>query len=113
MVFSEAIHVMIMTPEIYKGFMSPSKTLADSSKASEVLLCISVDQKEDVDRIVDVAVSLGGKKDPTVMPQMPGMYGRSFEDLDGHHWELMYMDAEAAAKEWSQVQCGDAAAGVA
>lgn len=114
MVFSEAIHVMIMTPEIFKGFMPPSKTLADSNKVSEVLLCISVEKKEEVDAIIDTAAKGGGKADPTKLSQMPGMYGRSFEDLDGHVWELMWMDEEAAKKECETTGGGEGkgAAGV-
>ncbi|PVH72565.1 glyoxalase/bleomycin resistance protein/dioxygenase [Cadophora sp. DSE1049] len=112
MVFSEEIHVMIMTPEIFKGFMPPSKTLADSNKVSEVLLCLSVEKKEEVDAIINTAAKGGGKADPTKLPQMPGMYGRSFEDLDGHVWELMWMDEEAAKKETTGGGEGKGAAGV-
>jgi len=64
---------MIMTSDVYKGFMSPSKTLADSKTTSEVLLCLSVDAKGEVDDIVNTAVKHGGKADPSVMPDMPGM----------------------------------------
>lgn len=56
----------------------------DAHKSVQVLLCMSVDHKDDVDRICTVASGNGGKIDPTILKQMDGMYGRSFEDPDGH-----------------------------
>jgi uncharacterized protein len=61
MVFSESIHVMIMLPETFKKFTPAEKEVADSKKVSEVLLCLSVDKKEEVDEIVTTAVKSGGK----------------------------------------------------
>ncbi|KAL5344972.1 hypothetical protein ACLOAV_009925 [Pseudogymnoascus australis] len=98
MVFSEAIHVMIMLPDVFKGFTPKEKTIADPKKVSEVLLCLSVDKREDVDSILATAAEHGGRANPTTLPEMPNMYGRSFEDSDGHVWELMWMD-ESVAKE--------------
>lgn len=56
----------------------------DAHKAVQVLLCMSVENKEDVDRICTTASENGGKIDPTILKQMDGMYGRSFEDPDGY-----------------------------
>ncbi|KFZ25426.1 hypothetical protein V502_00093 [Pseudogymnoascus sp. VKM F-4520 (FW-2644)] len=90
MVFSDTIYVMILLPSFFAQFVPPEKQTADSKKVSEVLLCITVDKKEEVDEIVAIAAKDGGKADPTKLPEMEGMYGRSFADTDGHVWELMW-----------------------
>jgi predicted lactoylglutathione lyase len=64
-----------------------------------VLLCISCDSPADVDRVTDAAAGAGGKPDVGPRQDVPGMmYGRSFEDPDGHHWEPMWMDPGFAEK---------------
>ncbi len=95
MVFSETISVMLLTHDFYKTFTS--KPIAEAHRSSEVLLCISCDSVAAVDAMVEAARSAGGKADPGPKQDMGGMmYGRSFEDPDGHHWEPMWMDAKAA-----------------
>lgn len=84
MVFSDAIHVMIMTPSMFKGFCPSERDVVDAKKSVQVLLCMSVEKREDVDRMCEVAGQKGGREDPTELKQMDGMYGRSFEDADGH-----------------------------
>lgn len=84
MVFSESINVMIMTHTMFKGFCPEKKEIVDAHKAVQVLLCMSVESKEDVDKIAMTADKQGGKIDPTTLKQMDGMYGRSFEDPDGN-----------------------------
>lgn len=90
MVLSDSIYVMIMLPPFFTQFVPRGKQTADSTKVSEVLLCITVDRKEEVDELVATAEKEGGRADPTKLPEMEGMYGRSFEDRDGHVWELMW-----------------------
>ena len=95
MVFSDVIHVMLLTKPFYATFTG--KPIADASQTSEVLIAISADSPSSVDRMVESAVAAGGKADPGPKQEMGGMmYGRSFEDPDGHHWEPMWMDAAAA-----------------
>ena len=95
MVLSDTIHVMLLTKPFYAGFTS--KPIADAHNSSQVLLCISCDSPAEVDRIVDAAASNGGKGDVGPKQDMGGlMYGRSFEDPDGHHWEPMWMDPQMA-----------------
>ncbi len=73
--------------------------------SSQVLLALSVDSIADVDATVDKAGAAGGIKDPGPKQDMGGlMYGRSFEDPDGHHWEIMWMDAEAAEQGASALE---------
>ena len=97
MVWSDTISVMLLTHPFYATFTR--KPIADAHKSSQVLLCISCDSRDDVDRITDAAASAGGKADIAPKQDMgEAMYGRSFEDPDGHHWEPMWMDPGFAEK---------------
>lgn len=93
MVWSEAIHVMLLTHEFWKNFTA--KRITDAKSEAQVLLCISQDSRDDVDTITDAAAKAGGKADPCPRQDMDFMYGRSFEDPDGHIWEPMWMSREA------------------
>lgn len=63
----------------------------------EVLTCLAAESREQVDAVVDAAVAAGGRQ---VRREELGdvMYGRSYADLDGHIWEIMWMDVERAAE---------------
>ena len=99
MVFSDTIHVMLMTHDKYRQFTS--KKIADAKNTSQVLLSLSADSRDAVDEIVGKAQAAGGAPDPSPIDDYGFMYGRSFEDPDGHIWEVMWMDAEAATKAHS------------
>ena len=91
MVLSDTIAVMLLTHPFYATFTR--KPIADSRNSSQVLLAISCDSPADVDRITEAAASAGGTADVGPRQDMGGMmYGRSFDDPDGHHWEPMWMD---------------------
>jgi predicted lactoylglutathione lyase len=92
MVLSETIHVMLLTHEKFAQFTP--KRIADAHEVSEVLICISAESREGVDDITEKALAAGGRE-PRDRQDYGFMYGRSFEDLDGHIWEPMYMDLEA------------------
>ena len=94
MSFSDAINVMLLTHDKFRQFTP--KAVADARKVSEVLICISADSRQDVDAMVDKAGPAGGKLDPCPKQDHGFMYGRSFEDPDGHIWEVMWMDPAAA-----------------
>jgi hypothetical protein len=94
MVFSEAIHVMLLTHDKFSQFTP--KTIADARKTTEVLICMSADSRDAVDDMTARAGAAGGIIDPGPKQDYGFMYGRSFEDLDGHIWEVMWMDVEAA-----------------
>jgi predicted lactoylglutathione lyase len=83
------IFCMLLTHAKYEEFSS--KQIADANKTSEVIVALGVDSKEEVNRIADAAIKAGGKE-----TRPPADYGfmqqRVFEDLDGHHWEVIYMD---------------------
>jgi uncharacterized protein len=95
MVLSDTISVMLLTKPFYSTFTK--KPIADPHNSSQVLLCVSCDSPAEVDRFVEAAASNGGKADVGPKQEMGGlMYGRSFEDPDGHHWEPMWMDPQMA-----------------
>lgn len=90
-VISDTIYVMLLTYEKAKGFTS--KEIADAHKTTEVLNALSVESKEEVNELVDKAVQAGGNENGE--PQDYGfMFQRSFNDPDGHIWEVMWMDME-------------------
>jgi predicted lactoylglutathione lyase len=94
-VLSDTIHVMLLTHDFYATFTS--KPVADAHASSQVLLALSAESTGEVDETVEKASAAGGTADPGPKQDMGGMmYGRSFEDPDGHHWEVMWMDAKAA-----------------
>lgn len=98
MVLSETISVMLLTHPFYSTFTR--KPIADANNSSQVMLCISCDSPAEVDRIVDAAAAAGGKVDQSLKSETGGgpMYGRDFEDPDGHQWEPLWMDPEFAEK---------------
>ncbi|MGD9914182.1 MAG: VOC family protein [Rhizobiaceae bacterium] len=93
MVISDTIFVMILTHDKYRQFTS--RPIADATKASAVLLALSADDREAVDKMVAHAVQGGGAADPGPKQDHGFMYGRSFSDPDGHHWEVFWMDPAA------------------
>jgi predicted lactoylglutathione lyase len=94
MVLSESIHIMLLAHDFYRTFTT--KEIADAHRSSQVLLCLSEDSRAGVDAMVARAGAAGGVADPGPKQEMGEvMYGRSFEDPDGHHWEVMWMDAAA------------------
>jgi uncharacterized protein len=96
MVWSDTIHVMLLTHDKYRQFTT--KAIANARTTSEVLICISADSRADVDGMVGKAQSAGTVIDPTPTQDFGFMYGRSFEDPDGHIWEVMWMDVTAATQ---------------
>jgi predicted lactoylglutathione lyase len=101
MVFSDVIHVMLLTHEKFAQFTP--KRIVDAKESSEVLICISAESREAVDEITEKALAAGGRE-PREKQDHGFMYGRSFEDPDGHIWEPMWMDMEAATAAMAQPQ---------
>ena len=89
MVISDTIHAMLLTPEFFQTFTP--HPIADATKTTEVLLCLSCASRQEVDDMIRKAVAGGGRtfREPQIHGE--AMYGHSFQDLDGHIWELMYM----------------------
>ncbi len=100
--FSFEINVMLLTHDRFRSFTT--KQIADSRTTAQALLCLSADSREAVDRMVEDAAAAGAVIDPTPTQEYGFMYGRSFEDPDGHIWEVMWMDVEAATKAMAPQQ---------
>lgn len=94
MVWSDAITLMILHRDFFATFTP--KPVADAHAATEVLLALSLDSRDAVDAIVDAAAASGGRGDIRAAQDMGFMYSRAFEDPDGHVFEPMYMDMDAA-----------------
>lgn len=96
MVWSEAINVMLLTHDKWRNFTDRP---IPPSTSSEVLLAISCDSIAAVDAMQDAAAAHGGVSDINAKQDYGWMYNRSLSDLDGHVWECMWMDMEAASKQ--------------
>jgi uncharacterized protein len=95
MIVGENIFVMLLVEKIFKTFTK--KEICDTVKNTEVMVALSTDSKEKVDEMINKAIESGGNESRE--PQNHGwMYGRSFEDIDGHIWEIIYMDESAIKK---------------
>jgi hypothetical protein len=93
--FSDAVNVMLLTHDFYRTFTT--KQIPDAHVSAQVLLCLSAESREAVDAQVEAAAGAGATIDVTPKQDMGGMmYGRSFEDPDGHIWEVMWMASQAA-----------------
>lgn len=95
MIWSDTINIMLLDHALYRSFMA-HKAIADTTTTSEMILCLSFDSREAVDEVLAKAVAAGSKGDVNEPDDHGFMYGRSFEDLDGHSFAPMYMDMEAA-----------------
>jgi len=109
MVLSDTIAVMLLTHPFYATFTR--KPIADANNSSQVMLCISCESPAEVDRIVEAAAASGGKIDQSLKSEAGDgpMYGRDFEDPDGHQWEPLWMDPDFAAKGAHPVEEASAA----
>jgi hypothetical protein len=89
-VFSETIFAMLLTHDKYLQF-SP-RPIGDAHRTSQVLLCLTADSRAEVDDMVERAAAAGGVADPSPKDEYDFMYGRSFQDPDGHLWGVNWMD---------------------
>lgn len=92
MIVSETIYVMLLTEDKFRQFTP--KQLCDTRTHTEVLVCLSTESRAEVDQLVAKAVAAGGStyREAT---DMGFMYAHSFQDLDGHQWELVHMLPQA------------------
>jgi predicted lactoylglutathione lyase len=93
MVFSDAIHVMLLTHDKWAFFTK--KPIADAHTASEMMLALSCENRDAVLAIAEAAGKAGGVADVNPAQDHGFMLNRSFEDPDGHIWEAMWMDPSA------------------
>ena len=96
MLWDENLSVMLLTHGFCANFLG-SKTISDAHTTTEVLNALQFDSRAEVDTFFEKAIVAGGKK--TIETYDHGfMYGRDFEDLDGHIWEAFWMDASQMPK---------------
>lgn len=89
MIIGDNIFAMLLVEEFFKTFTP--KEIADAKKSTEVLLALQVENKKEVDETISKALKAGGREPRP--PQDHGwMYGRSIEDINGHIWEIFWMD---------------------
>jgi uncharacterized protein len=92
MVIGENIFAMLLAEPFFQGFTK--KPVADATRATEVIVCLSCESRDEVDQLVAKALAAGATAPNP--PQDHGfMYGHGFTDLDGHVWELVYMQPNA------------------
>jgi uncharacterized protein len=96
-VFSETIHVMLLTHDKWRFFSK--KPIADAHAASETMLALSYDSREAVHAVAGAAGKAGGVLDVNPPQDHGFMVNRSFEDPDGHVWEAMWMDPSAMSPQ--------------
>lgn len=89
MIISQHIYVMLLTESFFKGFIN--KQIADTSSVTETILALATESRNEVDEIMQKVSGAGGTE---LRPAIDHgfMYQRSFEDPDGHLWEVFYMD---------------------
>ncbi|MFC5528235.1 VOC family protein [Cohnella yongneupensis] len=92
LIINESTFAMLITEPLFRTFIT--KEIADAKSSTEVLVALSVDSRSQVDELMKIALASGGS--PASDPQDHGfMYSRSFQDVDGHIWEVFYMDESA------------------
>lgn len=97
MVFSETINVMLLTHAKWHQFTT--KAIPNAHHVAQVINAMSADSREEVGQMIERAEGAGGRPNPTPTQDLGFMYGRSFEDPDGHIWEVMWMDPEVVRNE--------------
>jgi len=96
MIVGKDVFVMLLVEKFFKTFTK--KEISDTTKNTEAIVALSAQSREEVDQMMDKVLGAGGREARD--PQDHGwMYGRSFEDINGHLWEIFYMDETAIKKE--------------
>lgn len=95
MIIGEDIFIMLLVEKFFKSFTK--KDVCDTSKNTEAIVALSVESREKVDQMIEKAIDAGGSE-PREKQDQGWMYGRSFEDIDGHLWEVFFMEESAIKK---------------
>ena len=93
-VISDTIYAMLLSEQRFADFTT--KPVVDATRQTEAILCLSAPSREAVDTLADNALAAGGSGSQAAEDE-GYMYGHSFQDLDGHIWEVMWMDPAAVA----------------
>jgi len=92
LILGENIYAMLLVDNFFNSFTK--KKIGDSSNSTEAIFALSTDSKEKVEEMLNNVISAGGIE-PTEPQDYGWMYGRSFQDIDGHLWEIFYADESA------------------
>ncbi|MEO6919408.1 MAG: glyoxalase/bleomycin resistance/extradiol dioxygenase family protein [Collimonas sp.] len=98
MELGENLYVMLLVEKFFETFAK--KPVSDATRQTEVLICVSCDSRAQVDKLVALACTSGARKMKEAQ-DYGFMYSNGFHDLDGHVWEMMYMEPEAAGQATS------------
>ncbi len=109
MVWSDTIHFMLLSHDFFRSFLPEGQTIA-SRGTTQAIICLSQDSREAVDRVAEAAKAAGGRIGFEPVGEAGPMYGRAFEDLDGHLIENMYMDMDAFSAAQAEAQPQEAVA---
>ncbi|MEX0807755.1 MAG: VOC family protein [Dongiaceae bacterium] len=99
MVITDDIYAMLLTEAKFREFTK--KEIANATRTTEVLTALSVDSRKEVDTLVDAALAAGGSEARDPM-DYGFMFARSFNDLDGHIWEIVWMDPAQIPSDTAQ-----------
>ena len=95
MIIGNHSFVILLVDRFFKTFTS--KKICDTTKDTKVIVALSTGSREKVDDTINKAIEAGNKEDRD--PREHGwMYGRSFEDIDEHHWEIIYIVERTVTK---------------
>lgn len=97
MIVNDQATVMLLDRDRFAGFLIDGRKIADPRTQTEALVSFSASSRAEVDEIIANALAAGGSAAKDVQDH-GFMYGGSFQDLDGHHWEVMWMDASAVGE---------------
>jgi predicted lactoylglutathione lyase len=92
LILGENLYAMLLVKDLFKSFTR--KSLCDPKESTEALVGLSCESRAEVDALVANALAAGGTA-PRAPQDYGFMYGHGFEDIDGHIWELIYMDPNA------------------
>jgi predicted lactoylglutathione lyase len=97
MIIGENIFAMLLVEKFFKNFI-PTKKICDAKKNTEMLVGLSAESRQKVDEMIEKAIAAGGSEYRNAQDH-GWMYGRSFEDIDGHIWEIFYTDESQMPEE--------------
>ncbi len=98
LVISDTIFAMLHTPKSFDRFLPKGKSAADTHKSTSVMIALSADSNDAVESLFQKAIAAGATE-ARPAEEYPYMYGRSFNDLDGHIWEVFHMDVNKFSKQ--------------
>ena len=104
MIIDKDSFVMLLVEKFFKTFI-PNKEISDAFKSTETLIALMVESRVQVDEMMDKALAAGGTEYRKAQ-DYGWMYGRAFQDINGHIWEIGYMDESAMPEEMKKKGIG-------